>query len=325
MNMKRITICMFVVFLLSMNVTAPTLAFLIEDDVRNEQSISWDYKQIEQYLQVFNKSLKDFTTIEQLKAFIGTPITAEDQSKLLSSYHLDVQDAKEMFLSYGDSLDTYISSEGLQIALDFYQLHGAKLLDLTEQFSILGITKEEIEKLFIHLSKLHEKTLVSKMELYSSQMNSIGSFQHSQEISDYDKTDLLQTWIHLLISLALEDRYYLDTEQGLKKLSMKELLKLEDLHGSDLIIKLHNYHGDFILDLRLSHELIAPATIKQIGSALVHLPVLSNNYPFIEPLEKPNSMLHTIVIMAFLMVLYVILLTIKIRIQLKAFLESADK
>lgn len=270
-------------FLLLICLISPmTLYAAIPDaDIENYLSaIHWDVEDLEGYLNIFDKTLDDFANVQELQAFVGTPITAENRQQLLTKHGLTLEELDAMLGQFGDTLEDYVFYEDLEMAIEFYQNYGDELEEIVDLFDLFGISEEEFDKLLIHLSKLDEDVLAQKMTTIETRLVQIGDFENSSDLTTVQKVELSDIFTEMLAAINLHASFYLEIEHGRSEATMAQLLNLDGIDGHVLLVELFDYDRNFILDMRLTDEVFDSAIFTGFGHVLPDIPELAHDHPF---------------------------------------------
>ncbi|MDF2512755.1 MAG: hypothetical protein K0S04_2621 [Herbinix sp.] len=169
-------------------------------------------------LYMADKSLEDFKTVEELKAFLGEVILADNSnlSNVYNKYNLDLTSIEEVLKENGEELKDYVFLSDLDIALDFYIVTKEVDFDtkleayLAEISAVRGftVTKEDINALL--------------EEVYSS-------------IDDFETVADLSSYMGEVINADLSNLDYFIENYGLDKAAVLQLLEENDLAINDFI------------------------------------------------------------------------------------------
>ncbi|HZG59629.1 MAG TPA: processed acidic surface protein [Anoxybacillus sp.] len=183
-------------------------AYLQEQNMTKEQLIA--------LLEKHGESLEDFTYIEELADTVEyyqnlTPLTEENLNEFLQTIGLTRQQLEALLEKNDDSLANYTTVEELTQAVMFYMI---------PDFSELGLTDEELEKLFTHFEQLNveDPQFVNKMEEIGKRLDAISlyDFEGVKELSAKqiaEITGVMQDMLHLF---QLDVKFYLTKNVRIK-------------------------------------------------------------------------------------------------------------
>lgn len=230
--------------------------------------MNWTIEELQEYLAYYELTLADFETLEDLQAMLGTPITEENLNELLQNYGLTHQELEALLGEFGESLDDYHFIEDLDVAVDFYLNHDEEMADVEEILAQIGLTDEEVDRLFTHLMSLDELTLEEEMERIMAKLEPFMEIEDPAQLTDEQQQVLLNTWEELLAAYHLKANFYL-TDGTATPISYTELLKLETLNGKKLLIELYDLEGNMLLDMQVSEDMLGSDAIVDTGEDLV--------------------------------------------------------
>ncbi|ARI76204.1 processed acidic surface protein [Halobacillus mangrovi] len=90
--------------------------------------LGWTVQDLEEYLDFYELSLEDFEDMDELREFLGEPLTEENLNVLLSDYGLSLEEASQLLIENGELeegqsiLDAYALVEDLDMDLSFYNM-----------------------------------------------------------------------------------------------------------------------------------------------------------------------------------------------------------
>ncbi|WP_078553070.1 processed acidic surface protein [Bacillus alkalicellulosilyticus] len=233
-----------------------------------------------------------------------TPITTENQAQLLAEYGMTLTELESLLAQYGETIGDYEFVEELEEAIDFYLHYGDELDFIFDLLAIVGITEEELDRLFVHLSKLDEVELETKLVAIESRMLALSDFESPEDLSEAEREELASILFDLAAAMKLEVRLFLDVNGERVPVTISELIEMNQLHGNLLVVELYDLDGQFILDFVLSDDLFDAGLFKEIGDMLSVLAGISNSYPTGEMLpDTASSYLENIVLGMLLLVL----------------------
>lgn len=137
---------LFLVIVPSVGSAAPS-----ESELNNFlQEIEWTQKELAEYLDFYDLTIKDFEDMEELQYFLGEVLTEENLNQLLEDYGLTLEEATELLILNGELeqgqaiLDVYTFLDDVDWDLYFYTLTPVTdetIKDLLEEY---GLTYKEL-------------------------------------------------------------------------------------------------------------------------------------------------------------------------------------
>jgi processed acidic surface protein len=242
-------------------ITEETLtAYLQEQNMTKEQLIA--------LLEKHGESLEDFTYIEELADTVEyyqnlTPLTEENLNEFLKTIGLTRQQLEALLEENDDSLDNYTTVEELADAVMFYMI---------PDFSELGLTDEELEKLSSHFESLNveDPQFASKMEEIGKRLDAISlyDFEGIKELSAEQIAEMTDVMQDMLDLFQLDVKFYLTKNGEKKPLNLASLMTMETTNGYDLFIEIYNKQSELLADLVLTADMFDSDFFKEIGGDL---------------------------------------------------------
>ena len=200
-----------------------------------------------------------------------TPITDESLQTLLDQYELTLEELIALLEEHDDSLENYEYIEDLEWAIDLY-LYGSDLefADISELFSLIGLTDVELERLFNHFDSLDytNPAFLEKLEELSERMIAFEDFEDPADVTPEQIAELLDIFTQLLDLFELDVKFFLVKDQEKKPISLHNLMMMDSTDGYGLLIKLYNKKGEFLADLLFTADLFGPEVIIETGKDL---------------------------------------------------------
>lgn len=82
--------------------------------------IGWTKQELLDYLDYYEIPLEEFSTVEELKEILGTPINSKNLQELLTKYDLTEKELQDLMDHFGDNLNEYKFIEDLDASVEFY-------------------------------------------------------------------------------------------------------------------------------------------------------------------------------------------------------------
>ncbi len=203
-----------------------------------------------------------------------TPITDENLQTLLEDFEFSSVKELEAFLNeYDDSIENYEFIEDLESAIAMYYLSDAEDELLTVMDSI-GLTEKEAEKLtnyFVSLMEdpnFNEEQFMASMEDISTRLLAFPEFESASELTAEQIAEFIDIWDELLNLLNIKVEYYLTKDGNTTPISFTSLIKMDDINGADLLIKIYSKSGEFLADMVITKEMFGSDFIEETGKDL---------------------------------------------------------
>src|SRR4051794_12457904 len=119
--------------------------------------IGWTKQELLDYLSYYEIPLDDFSTVEELKDVLGTPINSQNFQELLTKYGLTEKEFNDLMDHFGDNLNDYKFIEDLDASVEFYVKNDEYMAEIENALGEFGITEEEAERFFNYLAEVEEK------------------------------------------------------------------------------------------------------------------------------------------------------------------------
>jgi processed acidic surface protein len=248
----------------------PAAAQVNEKEVQSYiSSFGWTMNDLQQYLSDYDKTLADFATVDELKQWLGTPITEEQLNELLVRHKLTKEELEALLGQFGETLQDYTFIEDLDAAVHFYLHHDAAMQQINDMLSAIGFTEQEANRLFDHIMALDEKALAEKMKKLDARMERFLNIEDPTKLKKQQKEELLSIWEDMLATLEIHPVFYLVNGQK-EEISYQKLLDMNTLGGRDLLVELRNSQGEILADMQLSEEMLKSGYILHAGENLIH-------------------------------------------------------
>ncbi|WNF22715.1 processed acidic surface protein [Mesobacillus jeotgali] len=203
-----------------------------------------------------------------------TPITDENLQTLLEEFEFNSVEELESFLNeYDDSIENYEFIEDLEFAIATYYLSDAEE-ELLAVMDSIGLTEEEAEKLTNHFISLmedpnfNEEQFMASLEDISNRLLAFPEFESASELTAEQIAEFIDIWDELLNLLDTKVEYYLTKDGKSTPISFATLIKMEDINGSDLLIKIYSKSGEFLADMIVTKEMFGSDFVEETGKNL---------------------------------------------------------
>ncbi|WP_078546181.1 processed acidic surface protein [Litchfieldia alkalitelluris] len=252
--------------------------------------MGWTVEELESYLEYYELTLNDFSTIEELEDFLGTPITDENLAQLLLDYDMSRAELDELLAGFGETVDDYWFIEELDVSIDFYLNHDEYMKEAEDILATMGLTEEEeVDRFFNHLMVLDETVLEEQMASVSSRLEPYLAMNPEEELTSEQIQELSGIWSEMMTLLNLNPKYYLiDETDTRREVNFAELLAMETLNGESVFLELYDQTGELILDMQLSEDMLTSDFIFEGAEQLSEVGELAGELTNIKHEQLPN-------------------------------------
>lgn len=242
-----------------------------EDEVQQLLAgMNWTMEELQDYLAFYELTLEDFDTVEELQWMLGTPITDENLNELLQNHGLTKQELEVLLGEFGESLSDYHFIEDLDVALDFYTNNEEYMLEIEDFLANIGLSDEEVERVFTHLLSIDETVLEEEMERITTRLEPFMTVEDPAQLSEQQQQELFTVWEDMLTAFHLKANFYL--VNGTKTaISYNDLTSLDALNGNNVLVELYDLQGNLLLDMQLSNEMLTSDFIFDAGEEFIHV------------------------------------------------------
>ncbi|MDR4889351.1 processed acidic surface protein [Fredinandcohnia sp. QZ13] len=230
---------------------------------------------LEDYLAVYDLSLKDFENVNELVSYLGEPVNNETIQTLLTKHNLNEDELQHILGGFGESVEDYLFIKDLDTTVDFYLNHAEVLVEAERMLSEVGLTEDEIDGLFLHFLSLNDINLEEKMKSISSNLEQYFSYNNSEGLSSEQQKELLVMYDNMIEVFELQPRYYLLKDGAKEAIAYNKLLEMDTLDGAELLVELYRANDEYLLDLKLSEEMLATDFIIERGEKLLTVATLA--------------------------------------------------
>ncbi|MGM9921856.1 MAG: processed acidic surface protein [Bhargavaea sp.] len=261
----------------------PAMTYAIESNEPGFEeflrSIGWDKQDYIDYLEMKGWYLEDFESVDEL----GTPITEETVQTVLAEFGLNREELNDLLVEFGeleegqDVLEgTYIIfSEELHESVDFYlneweETPVDEYLDeeIYGLFTEIGLTNEELDRLFAHLETLdfEDPAFLNQLIELSDRMMAFEEFDTADELSAGQIAELIDIFSDMLNLFQVDAKYYLVKDGEKQTVSFETLMNMDTTDSYDLLIEIYNKQGVFLADVLLTADMFGSQLIKETGN-----------------------------------------------------------
>lgn len=237
------------------------------------EELGWTKEELTTYLKdMYDLTLDEIETTDDLKLLLGTPITPENLEQLLADYELTRPELDVLLSEFGETVEDYEFIEDLDIAISFYIDHDSEMSDIEDFLALIGLTDEEVETLFTHFMELDQETLNQQMEEIVARLDPFLTLDPMEELTQAQEDELITILQEMMSALQLKPQFYLKDNNGVENaLTFKELINMEELYGNQLVINLYNANGELLLDMQFSEEMLSSEFLIESGIEFAQL------------------------------------------------------
>lgn len=230
---------------------------------------------LEDYLAVYDLSIKDFETVDELVSYLGEPVKKETIQTLLSKHNINEDELQHILGGFGESIHDYLFIKDLETTVDFYLNHAEVIVEAERMLSEIGLTEDEIDGLFLHFLSLNDMNFEENMKSLSSNLEQYFSYNSSEELSSDQQKELLVMYDKMIEIFELQPRYYLLKDGVKEAVAYNNLLEKSSLDGADLLVELYRSNDEYLLDLKVSEDMLASDFILVRGEKLLTVATLA--------------------------------------------------
>jgi len=238
-------------------------------------SIGWTKQDLMDYLDYYEIPLDDYSTVDELKEVLGTPINSKNLQEVLSKYGLTEKEFNDLMDHFGDSLNDYKFIEDLDASLEYYVNYDEYMAETENALSEFGITEEEAERFFNYLSEVEEKNKdqLDQIATNDTLWEKLLNIEDPTQLSDQDLDQLVQI---LEETIALYE-VKVNLKADGKAVTLKDLLKMAEPPGN-LSASVYSLSGDFLIDFNIPKSFFDSMEGLMEGEDMLHLGEISDDY-----------------------------------------------
>lgn len=113
------------------------------------------------------------------------------------------------------------------------------------------------------------------MKSISSNLEQYFSYNNSEGLSSEQQKELLVMYDNMIEVFELQPRYYLLKDGAKEAIAYNKLLEMDTLDGAELLVELYRANDEYLLDLKLSEEMLATDFIIERGEKLLTVATLA--------------------------------------------------
>lgn len=247
-------------------------------DASSTRGFEVNQDDINQSLAQYGMTTDDFTSVEEIKSFLGVVIKADmsNLNDIYQSYDLDQSTLADVLSGYGEDLNDYVFLDDLDNALTLYTGNGAdnqgseigSNLDLTQIMSIFsqsGITDSEIQNLKDYYTSMEDylsgADVQKQLENLSTRMMTLGqtliekgTADKNYQPSEEEINQLVSAYDEMLSIMKVKVAFSLSQNGSDTPISFTELLKMNDMGEANLKLQLFTADSKLLADMVLQGD-----------------------------------------------------------------------
>lgn len=238
--------------------------------------IGWTNQDLMDYLDYYEIPLDDFSTVEELKEIMGTPINSKNLQELLTKYGLTEKELNELMDHFGDNLNEYKFIEDLDATVEFYANNDKYMAEIESGLEEFGISEEEAERFFTYLTEVEEKNKYQLDQIATNDTlwEKFTNVEDPSQLSDEDLDEMVRI-LEQTISLYEVKMNFKVNGQAV---TLKDLLKMEEPPAGNLSGSIYSTSGELLIDFNIPKEYFESLKVIDEGEDILHLGEISDDY-----------------------------------------------
>ncbi|MBB6283660.1 processed acidic surface protein [Geobacillus subterraneus] len=221
------------------------------------ESVGWTVSDLLTYLDQYGLTVADFHTMEELKQWLGTPLTDERLHTVLRRHGLTVEELDALLGQFGETVQEYTFVEDLDAAIRFYSQHNAAMQQMNDLLGALGMTEKEVRELARHITSLGNSQLSGQLAALRERLR---PFEETEgPWTNEARRELRAIWDEALALLQLEAKLYVDGRETEWSASAAAA------DAEPIVVKLYNRQGEEIVDIAVTREMLTSGYIVRAG------------------------------------------------------------
>jgi len=221
------------------------------------EGIGWTVSDLLAYLDRYGLTVADFRTMEELKQWLGTPLTDERLHAVLRRHGLTVEELEALLGQFGETVQEYTFVEDLDAAIRFYSQHNAAMQQMNDLLGALGMTEKEVREFARHIASLGHPQLSDQLAALSDRLR---PFEEKEgPWTKEERRELRAIWEEALALLQLEAKLYVDGRE------MGWSASAAAADAEPIVVKLYNRQGKEIVDIAVTREMLTSGYIVRAG------------------------------------------------------------
>ncbi|MBD1379712.1 processed acidic surface protein [Metabacillus arenae] len=311
--MKKGLLCM-VAFILVLVSALPAFAAVKEEELQSYlDEIGLEREEFIEILTAYDYSLEDFESFEDLEFLLGGVVTEESVNELLEIYEMTREELTELLIEYGamekeDQIeDVFFFNFEIEeyIWLSYEESEEEyedteEIVDIEEidqLFTELGLTEEELDRLFNHLIDVYDRnpSFDAQLEELSNRMLQFEEFESVDDLTAEQIAEMLSILTEMQKLLEVKTVFHLEKDGNKTEIGLESLLRLTNLDGSKLLVSVYDLSGNFLLDFHLTPEMVGSDLIENTANDVKETnEVVEEVVEKIEKLTSPSKSPKTV-------------------------------
>jgi processed acidic surface protein len=238
--------------------------------------IGWTKQELLDYLSYYEIPLDDFSTVEELKDVMGTPINSQNFQELLTKYGLTEKEFNDLMDHFGDNLNDYKFIEDLDASVEFYVNNDEYMAETENALGEFGITEEESEKFFNYLAAVEEKNKdqLDQIATNDTLWEKFVNVEDPSQLSDQDLDEMVQILEQTIDLYEIKMNFKVNGQP----VTLKDLLKMEEPPKGNLSGSIYSTSGELLMDFNIPKEFFDSLEVVDNGEDMLHLGEISDDY-----------------------------------------------
>ncbi|PFP23484.1 processed acidic surface protein [Bacillus sp. AFS073361] len=238
--------------------------------------IGWTKQDLMDYLDYYEIPLDDFSTVEELKEIMGTPINSKNLQELLTKYGLTEKELNELMDHFGDNLNEYKFIEDLDATVEFYANYDKYMAEIESGLKEFGITEEEAERFFTYLTEVEEKNKdqLDQIATNDTLWEKVANVEDPSQLSDEDLDEMVRILEQTIALYEVKMNFKVNGQA----VTLKDLLKMEEPPAGNLSGSIYSTSGELLIDFNIPKEYFESLEVVDEGEDILHLGEISDDY-----------------------------------------------
>jgi len=238
--------------------------------------IGWTKQELMDYLSYYEIPLEDFSTVEDLKEVLGTPINSTNLQELLTKYDLTQKEFNDLMDHFGDNLSDYKFIEDLDASVEYYANYDDYMAETEKALADFGITEEETERLFNYLAAVEEKNKnqLDQIATNDTLWEKFSNVEDPSQLSDEDFDEMISILEQTIGLYEIRINFKVNGQS----VALKDLLKMESPPKGNLSGSIYSTSGELLFDFNIPKEYMESLEAVYDGEDLLHIGEISDDY-----------------------------------------------
>jgi processed acidic surface protein len=229
---------------------------------------------VNESLSAYGMTTEDFSTVDELKTFLGDPIQSDlsNLSNIYKTYDFDQTTLNQKLNEYGEDLNDYVYLYDLDTALSVFvsnesdasSLNQAMALEMLKQFDISEDEIQNLKDYYLSIQDYINSEEVSvKLEDLRTRMTEFGQALIIKEQTDdnYKPTQdeinqITSMYDELFSIIKLTPKFYLTSNGVNTPISLAELLKMDSVKDADVTMELYTSDSTLLATMVVPNEML---------------------------------------------------------------------